>query len=162
MDWFYFGHQLEGGNSPGYAQARKVWWELLTKHLSGTPVMMENPPDMHRVAHVFERGNWLVKGKVVEPDVPQSLNHLPAGAPHNRLGLAEWMTDKRNPLVSRTIVNRLWEQLFGAGLVETLEDMGTQGAAPTHKELLEDKSIVAVVRISSTSSTSCQKIKGIS
>ena len=137
MDWFYFGRKLEGSGLPGYAEARKVWWELLTKKLPGTPVMMENPPDMHRVAHVFERGNWLVKGKAVEPDVPHSLNPLPAGAPHNRLGLAEWMTDKKNPLVSRTLVNRLWEQLFGAGLVETLEDMGTQGAAPTHKELLD-------------------------
>ena len=48
-----------------------------------------------------------------------------------------WMTDEKNPLVSRTIVNRLWEQLFGTGLVETLEDMGTQGIAPTHRELLD-------------------------
>ena len=137
MDWFHFGRKLEGSSSPGYAEAQRTWWELLTKNLPGIPVMMENPADMHRVAHVFERGNWLVKGKVVEPDVPHSLNPLPAGAPHNRLGLAEWLTDKRNPLVSRTLVNRLWEQLFGTGLVETLEDMGTQGAAPTHKELLD-------------------------
>lgn len=48
-----------------------------------------------------------------------------------------WLTDKRNPLVSRTMVNRLWEQLYGAGLVETLEDMGTQGMNPTHQELLD-------------------------
>ena len=137
MDWFHFGDKLEGSDSPGYAVAKKTWWELLTRDLPGIPVMMDNPADMHRVSHVFERGNWLVKGKVVEPDVPQSLNPLPAGAPHNRLGLAEWLTDKKNPLVSRTLVNRLWEQLFGTGLVETLEDMGTQGAAPTHKELID-------------------------
>jgi Protein of unknown function (DUF1553)/Protein of unknown function (DUF1549)/Planctomycete cytochrome C len=137
IDWLHFGRKLSGVNVPGFAEAEKNYWELLGKHLPGIPVMMDNPADMHRVAHVFERGNWLVKGKVVEPDVPHSLNPLPAGAPHNRLGLAEWMTDKRNPLVSRTLVNRLWEQLFGTGLVETLEDMGTQGAAPTHKELLD-------------------------
>jgi hypothetical protein len=137
MDWFYFGRKLGGSNSPGYVEAKGIWWELLTKDLHGIPVMMENPADMHRVAHVFERGNWLVKGKVVEPDVPHSLNPLPAGAPHNRLGLAEWLTDESNPLVARTLVNRLWEQLFGSGLVETLEDMGTQGAAPSNKELLD-------------------------
>jgi hypothetical protein len=99
--------------------------------------MMENPSSMHRNTYVFERGNWLVKGNKVEPDVPHSLNPLPNDAPRNRLGLAMWLTDKKNPLTARTMVNRLWEQLFGAGIVETLEDMGTQGAAPTHKELLD-------------------------
>src|SRR5690606_34890105 len=62
---------------------------------------------------------------------------MPKGAPKNRMGLAMWLTDKRNPLLSRTMVNRVWEQLFGTGIVETLEDMGTQGMDPTHRELLD-------------------------
>src|SRR5439155_25886639 len=91
--------------------------------------------------HVFERGNRLTLGKEVEPAIPATFaSSTPSNAPKNRLGLAQWMTSDKNPLVSRTIVNRLWAQLFGAGIVETLEDMGTQGALPTHKELLDDLS----------------------
>jgi Protein of unknown function (DUF1553) len=86
---------------------------------------------------MFDRGNWMVKTKMVEPGVPHIMNAMPANAPDNRLGLAMWLTDKKNPLTARTMVNRLWEQLFGNGLAETLEDLGTQGVPPVHKELLD-------------------------
>ncbi|MEO8174689.1 MAG: DUF1553 domain-containing protein, partial [Sediminibacterium sp.] len=99
--------------------------------------MIENPSYLFRPTHVFERGNWLVKGKEVKPGVPRSLGSLPAGAPHDRMGLAIWVTDKKNPLTSRAIVNRIWEQFFGQGIAETLEDLGTQGLPPTHKALLD-------------------------
>jgi hypothetical protein len=113
-------------------------WELATKVVEPTtPIMQENPADMNRPTFVFERGNWLTTGDEVTPDVPRSLNPFPNKAPRNRLGLAQWLTDTRNPLTARTMVNRLWEQLWGTGLVETLEDLGTQGAEPTHKELLD-------------------------
>jgi hypothetical protein len=92
---------------------------------------------MHRASYVFERGNWLVKGKKVEPDVPNSLNPFPKNAPRNRLGLAMWLTSRQNPLTARAMVNRTWEQLFGTGLAETLEDLGSQGIPPTHPELLD-------------------------
>lgn len=69
--------------------------------------------------------------------MPHTLNAFPKNAPRNRYGLALWLTDKKNPLTSRTIINRLWEQMFGTGLVETLEDLGTQGAEPTNKDLLD-------------------------
>jgi mono/diheme cytochrome c family protein len=137
FDWFYFTESFPGPDHPGYTEAKKRYEGLLSMITPTTPVMMENPGDMHRTSHVFERGNWLVKGNIVDPEVPKSLNPFPANAPKNRLGLAMWLTSNQNPLTARTIVNRLWEQLFGTGLVETLEDMGTQGAAPTHKELLD-------------------------
>ncbi len=137
FDWFYFTEAFPGKNKPGYATAEKTFWQLLKTDMHTTPIMMDNPGDMFRPSYVFERGNWLVHGDEVKPDVPHALNPFPAGAPYNRLGLAMWMTDKKNPLTSRTLVNRAWEQLFGNGLAETLEDLGTQGIAPTHKELLD-------------------------
>ena len=137
FDWFYFTQQFPGKGKPGYEENEKRFLSLVKANVPTTPIMMDNPMDMHRTTHVFERGNWLVKGEQVEPDVPHSLNPLPKNAPHNRLGMAMWLTSKENPLTARTMVNRVWEQLFGSGLVETLEDMGTQGITPTHQELLD-------------------------
>jgi hypothetical protein len=137
FDWFYFTEELPGKDRPGYAEIKNQYTKLYTAIVPGTPVMMDNPRDMHRASYVFERGNWLVKGDKVEPDVPQSLNPFPSHAPRNRLGLAMWLTSKQNPLTARTMVNRVWEQLFGVGLAETLEDLGSQGVLPSHPELLD-------------------------
>jgi Protein of unknown function (DUF1553)/Protein of unknown function (DUF1549)/Planctomycete cytochrome C len=137
FDWFYFTSELAGAGKPGFESAQKNFWQLLNAAVPTTPVMMDNPAFLHRTSNVFERGNWLVKGAVVNPDVPHSLGALPANAPKNRLGMAQWLTATQNPLTARTMVNRVWEQLFGTGLVETLEDMGSQGTAPTHQELLD-------------------------
>jgi len=137
FDWFHFTEQFPGKEKARYSNARSTFLALLKANVPTTPIMMENPSDMTRSTHVFERGNWMVKGKKVEPGTPHILNEFPANVPRNRLGLAKWLTDTKNPLTARTMVNRLWEQLFGVGLVETLEDMGTQGASPSHKELLD-------------------------
>lgn len=101
------------------------------------PIMKELPPDSSRTTTVFVRGNWLVPGDTVQPHVPRALPPLPPGAPRNRLGLARWLVDPGNPLTARLLVNRLWAQLFGTGLVATLEDFGTQGAPPSHPALLD-------------------------
>jgi Protein of unknown function (DUF1553)/Protein of unknown function (DUF1549)/Planctomycete cytochrome C len=136
FEWFYFTQKFPGEGKLGYAVMKKRYWDLMVMTPPTTPIMMDNPGDMFRTTNVFERGNWLVKGEVVTPDVPKSLNPFPNAAPKNRLGMAMWLTAKENPLTSRTIVNRIWEQLFGMGLAETLEDMGTQGIQPVHQELL--------------------------
>src|SRR5205807_1727834 len=100
-----------------------------------TLVMVELPAP--RPTHILKRGNFLEKGKRVEPGVPDVLHALPRGAPPNRLGLARWLTDTDNPLVARVAVNRWWAEVFGRGLVATPEDFGTQGEPPTHPELLD-------------------------
>ncbi|MFM7296825.1 MAG: DUF1553 domain-containing protein, partial [Planctomycetota bacterium] len=87
----------------------------------------------------------LMRGAYDKPDtsrpvarsVPSALGTLPAGSPANRIGLAQWLLAADNPLVARVAVNRMWELVFGAGIVATTEDFGLQGAFPTHPELLD-------------------------
>jgi len=83
------------------------------------------------------RGSFLSKGDRVCAGVPGSLNPLPEDVMPNRLGLAEWLVSEDNPLTARVAVNRFWEVLFGRGIVETTEDLGTKGEPPTHPELLD-------------------------
>lgn len=104
-----------------------------------TPIMRELP--FQRRTHVLERGSFLLKGEVVAPDTPDALPAMPEDAPRNRLGMAEWLVSGRNPLTARVMVNRFWEQLFGTGLVESLEDFGTQGLERSHPELLDDLAV---------------------
>lgn len=102
-----------------------------------TPIMRELPDSSSRVTRVFERGNWLVHADTVQPNVPASLPAFTDAYPSNRLGLAQWLVSNGNPLTARVIVNRYWEQIFGIGIVQTLEDFGSQGAPPSHPELLD-------------------------
>ncbi|MFN8008723.1 MAG: DUF1553 domain-containing protein [Terriglobia bacterium] len=83
------------------------------------------------------KGAYLSKGEKVEAGFPASLHPSATNGPLNRLQLAHWLVDENNPLVARVTVNRLWEQLFGRGIVETDEDFGTKGERPTHPELLD-------------------------
>jgi len=115
--------------------AAKQEQEKLRGQFTQTMVMRESPKP--RDTFVLVRGDFRTKGDPVTPGVPAALSPLPSGAPANRLGLAQWLVDPRNPLVARVTVNRYWQQYFGTGLVETSEDFGSQGAAPSHPELLD-------------------------
>ena len=102
------------------------------------PVMAEQAVFEQRHSLEFERGNFMNKiGPALQPDVPAIFPKLPAAAPHNRLTMAHWFFSTDQPLTARVAVNRYWEQLFGTGLVETLEDFGSAGQAPSHPELLD-------------------------
>ncbi|MBC7368708.1 MAG: DUF1553 domain-containing protein [Undibacterium sp.] len=101
------------------------------------PVMSEVVGAKARKTHVQRRGNYLDLGDEVTPGVPGALHALPAEAPADRLGLAGWIVDAKNPLTSRVIANLFWESVFGMGLVRTTEDFGSQGDLPSHPELLD-------------------------
>lgn len=91
-----------------------------------------------RTTHIHIRGNFLEKGAVVQPDVPSILPPLEsAETPVNRLDFAHWLFTPEHPLTSRVSVNRIWQRLFGIGLVETENDFGTQGELPSHPQLLD-------------------------
>ncbi len=91
-----------------------------------------------RTTQLLKRGEYnLPTGDPLEPGTPGVMGEFPADAPRNRLGLARWLTSRENPLVSRVLVNRIWQRVFGAGLVRTPEDFGLQGQQPTHPELLD-------------------------
>lgn len=138
MDWFLMSPAFPNDGTPATTIHQNLFVRVLNKpDAEMTPIMMDNPDYMKRKTHVFERGNWLLKTKEVEPGLPEIFVRDNEIKYRNRYGLALWMTDKKNPLTARTMVNRLWEQLFGQGLVETLEDLGSQGAIPTHPELLD-------------------------
>jgi hypothetical protein len=137
VEWFAFREDLPGKGSKEYQSINKSFLDLVNASADETPIMVENTEEQHRTTRMFIRGNWLNKGDSVAAGVPKSLNAFPKDQPHNRLGFSAWLLSKENPLTSRAIVNRFWEQIFGIGIVESLEDFGTQGAAPTNKELLD-------------------------
>jgi hypothetical protein len=92
-----------------------------------------------RTTYLLVRGQYdhPDTSKEMPRDVPEALGRMPEGAPDSRLGLAQWLTGDDNPLVSRVFVNRLWELMFGLGIVATSEDFGLQGDWPSHPELLD-------------------------
>ncbi len=110
--------------------------EAIKKEIPSSLVSTSVPP---RVMRVLPRGNWQSEsGTVVVPGVPGSLPPLDAKSPRaSRLDLARWLVSAGNPLPARVMVNRLWKLYFGRGLVATLDDFGSQGAWPTHPELLD-------------------------
>lgn len=90
-----------------------------------------------RPTHILVRGDYRNPGEQVSPGVPASLGKLPDGLKPNRLALARWLTQPQHPLTARVHVNRLWQMIFGVGLVKTSEEFGSQGERPSHPELLD-------------------------
>ena len=134
--------QLDEDQTPQQRELDRKQLAMLKKELAGvkltaTAIMRELPADKRRQSYVLVKGNFLAHGPQVQPAVPAAFNPFPKDAPQNRLGLARWIVAKDNPLTARVEVNRIWNQLFGTGIVETQEDFGTQGQPPSNQALLD-------------------------
>jgi hypothetical protein len=123
-----------------YTTAREALIAARTQTVS-TPVMRELPEDQRRVTKVLVRGAWNDPADVVEPGIPSALNPRGVRTPLDRLAFARWIASPDNPLTARVRVNRIWEALFGRGIVLTSEDFGTQGELPGNQELLDHLAI---------------------
>jgi len=137
LSWFAFLPELPGKNQKGFSKMNQYWQELINAKVDKTPILIENPSFMQRTTQQFERGNWEVKTDTVAPKTPAALNPWQEKWENNRLGLAQWLVSKENPLTARSLVNRVWHQLFGTALVNPLEDIGSQSEPPTHPHLLD-------------------------
>ena len=109
-----------------------------TRLVEATPaIMVMKELDRPRPTYLLRRGANDAPGELVAADTPSALPPLPDDLPRNRLGLARWLFRPDNPLVARVAVNRLWQLMFGRGIVETSENFGRQGTPPTHADLLD-------------------------
>ena len=113
----------------------REWREI--RRRGGVTHVMQEIPDTKAEAHVLHRGMYDQPRQRVVANTPSALHPMRASFPRNRMGLARWLVDEENPLTSRVIVNRYWQQVFGTGLVRTSDDFGSQGEPPSHPELID-------------------------
>ena len=117
-----------------YADRRKEEIGRLETEYPFVMVMRDNKP---RKAFVLNRGQYDAPGEEVQPGLISAFSALPKDVPMNRLALARWLTDGQHPLTARVLVNRLWEQVFGVGIVKSSENLGVQTDWPSHPQLLD-------------------------
>jgi len=133
---FYFSH-VEQNSIALQEEIRQLDAQLdkLSEGGDLTLVAWEKPSIAY--ANILTRGVYSARAERVEANTPHFLPALPSGEPHNRLTLAKWTVSRDNPLTARVTVNRMWNEIFGTGLVETTEDFGIMGQRPSHPELLD-------------------------
>ena len=129
----------QGANPDGTPTAALLLYQRMDeaqKAFTTTLIAKELPAP--RQTMLLDRGEYdLPIGQPLSPSVFDVMGQMPDDLPRNRLGLAKWLTAREHPLTSRVLINRVWQQVFGAGLVRTPEDFGLQGQQPTHPELLD-------------------------
>ncbi len=118
-------------------KARTARMELLDIERNAPTTMVMRERRERRPTFVLHRGQYDQPREEVESGVPEFLLPFPEDAPRNRLGLARWLTDPRQPLTARVVVNRFWQSFFGEGIVKSVEDLGYQADWPSHPKLLD-------------------------
>ncbi len=135
----FFARELAPANDAVRKELAQLERKMRTlKPATSAPIMREVAPNLRRETFIQIRGNYKSLGDQVEAGAPAVFHPLDA-APEDvsRLTLAEWLVDRRNPLTARVWMNRMWESLFGIGIVRSSEDFGAQGDRPTHPALLD-------------------------
>tara|TARA_Y100001934_G_scaffold243403_1_gene300025 strand:- start:12875 stop:16021 length:3147 start_codon:yes stop_codon:yes gene_type:complete len=133
LDYFLGNHPELTELRAALQAARKKATDIVDR----IPEIMVMQEMVERQTYLLHRGAYDARRDQVSSITPASLHEFPGKAPKNRLGLAEWLTSRDNPLTARVTVNRYWQMIFGRGLVKTANDFGSQGALPTHPELLD-------------------------
>jgi len=141
------GQEYGTGGPPNYAKApmieitdqevNKILKFINKQDTSKLIVSVMGERDTLRKTFILERGAYDAPGAEVKAGTPESILSFDPKYPKNRLGLAQWLFDKRNPLTSRVFVNQIWQEVFGRGIVKTSGDFGMQGELPSHPELLD-------------------------
>lgn len=112
-------------------------WKQFPTAMTSVLHLAERSGEFARPTHLLDRGGWDRPRQVVEPHAISALHPLPKTNEPPRLAFARWLADKQSPLTARVAVNRVWQAMFGEGLVETAEDFGTRAATPEYRELLD-------------------------
>ncbi|MCA9089379.1 MAG: DUF1553 domain-containing protein [Planctomycetaceae bacterium] len=135
FEWYLSTIDEEWAKHLKTLQESRAEWYQAADGVKGIMVMRELPEP--KPAYVLFRGEYTQRREEVFAGTPAALSPFPEDAPRNRLGLAQWLIDPQHPLTARVTVNRIWQSLFGRGIVQTAEDFGSQGARPSYPEVLD-------------------------
>lgn len=124
-------------DAEGVQQEIDELWKQFPQAITSVLHLAEREPARRRTTHLLERGAWDKPLAAAEPLVPAAFHPLAESDEPPRLRFARWLADPRSPLTARVAVNRAWQAIFGAGLVETSEDFGTRAPVPEHREVLD-------------------------
>lgn len=134
-DYYFSAIDPESRKAAKDVLAARTAWRTVVDEIREISVMKETAEP--RPAHILLRGAYDQPGEKVGRETPSFLPPFPEGAPRNRLGFAQWLTMPEHPLTSRVLVNRLWQEFFGRGIVSSSDNFGLQGSQPSHPALLD-------------------------